>query len=135
MLIACDAGSTTESSATTTSAHDTDVLFPEYRPTGIFMMAGYRGELVLDDEGCLRVEGPGHGSIVPIWPSGYEPDAMGEEVRILNRSGRIAARVGEEVYMSGGEIGRSLEGRRELEERCPGTYWIVGTEVRIPGQG
>jgi hypothetical protein len=63
------------------------------------MMAGYRGELVLDDEGCLRIEG--QGSVVPIWPSDYELDTG---------SDRIAARVGEEVYMSGARSGGRSKG-------------------------
>lgn len=132
---ACGAGPATESSDTTASSRSSDVFFPEYQPTGEVMMAEFRGKLVLDDESCLRVEWPRHGSVVPIWPSDYKLDVTGREVRVLAKSGRVAARVGEEVYMSGGEIGRSLEGRRELEERCPGTYWIVGAEVRIPEQG
>jgi hypothetical protein len=131
---ACGAGPDTESPGTTASSHDIDVFFPEYQPTGDVMTAEFRGKLVLDDESCLRVEWSRHGSVVPIWPSDYKLDTGSGEVRVLAGSGRVVARVGEEVYMSGGEIGRSLEGRRELEERCPGTYWIVGAEVRIPGQ-
>ena len=52
---------------------------------------------------------------------------------MLDERGRVVARVGETVYM-GGEGGRAFEGRRELQERCPGIYWTVGTEVCIPQQ-
>ena len=97
------------------------------------MTAGIRGKLVLDDRGCLRVKDPADRvSVVPVWPAPFELDTEGEDVRVLDASGRVVAQVGREVYMSGGEVGRSLEGKRQLQERCPGVYWIIGTEVRIP---
>lgn len=102
------------------------------------MMAETSGELVLDDEGCLRVEEhPGHADKVPVWPAGYGLDTSGGEVRVLDEEGRVAAKVGERVYMGGGEIPKGQiklgdEGMsKKLFERCPGTYWVVGSEVKI----
>ncbi|CAN5538127.1 hypothetical protein BH24ACT18_BH24ACT18_00780 [soil metagenome] len=68
------------------------------------------GELVLDDEGCLRMLLPGKGSEsgwVPVWPPYFEPKTGGGRVRIVDeRSGRVVAEVGKGVVMSGGDISK-----------------------------
>jgi hypothetical protein len=100
-------------------------------------MAELRGRLTLDEAGCLRVRYRG-GSATPVWPPGLEVNATGDGVRILDQKGHIAARVGEGVYMGGGEA-RALDdltsvGKRtaqELHDRCPGTYWLVAPPVRV----
>ena len=101
------------------------------------MMAEISGKLVLDDGGSLRMEEhPGHIDTVPIWPAGFELDTRGDEASVLDEEGRVAARVGEKVYMGGGGIPEDrvtlADERmlRELFERCPGEYWIVGSEVK-----
>ncbi len=100
-------------------------------------MAEISGKLVLDDGGSLRIEEhPGHTDTVPIWPAGFELDTSGDEASVLDEEGRVAARVGEKVYMGGGGIPEDqvtlADERmlRELFERCPGKYWIVGSEVK-----
>ena len=105
------------------------------------MMAETSGELVLDDEGCLRVKTtPRDPGATPVWPAGFELEKSAGEVSVLDQEGRIVARVGEEVYMGGGEIPRDEidladeRMRRELFERCPGDYWIVGSEVKMLGE-
>jgi hypothetical protein len=101
------------------------------------------GELALDEKGCLRItrDGePGPQDLVPIWPSTFEPDTSGGEVRILDGE-RMVAQVGKAVVMGGGETsakvlrGNDLMGEqelRELSERCPDYYWLVGGGTRIP---
>ena len=94
----------------------------------------------MDDESCLRVNNRGGKDpygFVPIWPPDFRLAAEGDDVRILDEGGRLAAKVGEQVRMGGGEATETLGGvdertARELRERCPGNYWIVGGEVRIP---
>ena len=100
-------------------------------------MAEVSGKLVLDDEGCLRIEEhPGHTETVPIWPANFELDTSGDEVSVLDEEGRVAATVGEKVYMGGGGVPKdrvTLADERMLRalyKRCPGEYWIVGSEVR-----
>ncbi|MDQ3363102.1 MAG: hypothetical protein M3534_15850, partial [Actinomycetota bacterium] len=101
---------------TTTSSSPSgreEVFFPEVRQEGGLdavptAMGG--GELVLDDEGCLRMLLPGKGSEsgwVPVWPPYFEPKTGGGRVRIVDeRSGRVVAEVGKGVVMSGGDISK-----------------------------
>jgi ABC-type glycerol-3-phosphate transport system substrate-binding protein len=66
LTAACGGGTTAQGSnetrttrasapATTTSSAVPEALFAERQPGGEDMMAEIRGELILDDEGCLRV--------------------------------------------------------------------------------
>jgi hypothetical protein len=117
-------------------SHETEVFFPKQpQKTNAYMMAEFRGELLLDERGCLRVRWPGHGSVVPVWPPGFEAEASGGHVSVLDGRGRIVGRVGEPIYMGGGEVppegGNDQEMVRELRERCPGNYWLAAPEVRI----
>ncbi len=118
------------------------VFFPVRQPSvDAYMMAFIRGELVLDGAGCLRLGGEG-GSLVPVWPPGFGLEASGEEVRILNGKGQVVARVGDRVVMGGGEapLAERLPGvdewtKRELQERCPGQYWLAAPDVDVVRQG
>lgn len=112
-------------------------------PASGFATALIRGELVLDEEGCFRIAGRPGGSLVPVWPSGFEARVEGEEVRVLNGRGKTAARVGEGVRAGGGalpsleELGSvDEETARETQERCPSKeYWLVGGGVRVIPRG
>jgi hypothetical protein len=141
LAAACAGGSGAGGDETTASTRGTEVFFPQQRQGGESMMAEVSGKLVLDDEGCLRLEEHlGQTDTVPVWPARFELDTSGGEVRVLDVEGRVAAKVGEEVYMGGGGIPKDqvtlADERmlRELFERCPGQYWIVGSEVRMLGR-
>jgi len=104
------------------------------------MMADTRGRLILDDEGCLRVKGTsGYSDVVPVWPAEFEPEVVGEEVRVLNEEGRGAAKVGADIFLGGGSVGDSIKDgtglsprtARDLRERCQGTYWLAAPPARI----
>lgn len=74
-----------------------------------------------------------------IWPPDYAARAEGGEIRILDEGGRVVARVGDEVSIGGGFIGRrkALEGisgvneqtKRELIQRCPGEYFYAAPHI------
>ncbi len=106
-----------------------------------YLMASFRGELVLDREGCLRVRDE-YGSLVPVWPAGFGVEASGGEVRLLNERGRVVARVGDDIEIGGGEAppaerlaGVNERTKRELQERCPGQYWLAAPDVDVIPQG
>lgn len=101
----------------------------------VYMTAKATGELVLTN-GCLRLKGSdsdiGH---LLVWPAGlFTPNIKDNEIQILDRNRKLVARVGEEVCMSGGEVG-SIQllteyVQRQIPPQCPGPYWVVGLEVR-----
>lgn len=59
---------------------------------------------------------------------------------VLNKNGKVLAREDEYVRMGGGGPPPNLDGItavskstvRELQERCPGDYWLVGIGVSMP---
>ncbi len=138
---ATDPVTTPSSPEPTTAApsSEAEIFFPQQKPDLDRMDAMGGGELVLDEAGCLRMEGGTEAdpySEVPVWPADYELDTSGDEVRVLDARGRLRARVGEEVAMGGGGATEDLGGvdertKLELRERCPGTYFIVGEGVHI----
>ena len=139
-----------EGLANTTSAPppDAGLFFAELKKPQLTPLLAVVGKLFLDREGCLRVNDPTLDSddpgYVPVWPPQYKPDTEDDVVRILDGKGRIVARVGEGVYMGGGEIDTAtleeynfMDERllQELSERCPGRYWLVSNdEVEIRGE-
>lgn len=96
------------------------------------------GVLSVDERGCLRLLQPAvDPDPLPVWPPGYSLDAAGDgPARILDGEGRVVARVGDEIGVGGGptssleEVADADERRlREIRERCPGAYFIVGEVV------
>ena len=94
------------------------------------------GRLIMDDKGCLRIkdkgdEGPGY---LLVWPPHYSLSAEGGEIRILDGKGRVKARVGDEIKVSGAglESDKQLNQERDVPEECRrGVHWIVGERVSI----
>ena len=130
--------------ATALTSPAAEVFFPQLRQAADYPEALGGGMLTLDDRGCIRMKSsPADPGWVVIWPSQFELDTTGNEVRILVDRGHLRAQVGEEVVMGGGEIEDSLEGitgvdertRRAVHERCPGNYWYASPEMSIPRRG
>jgi len=88
------------------------------------------GKLVVDEEGCLRLQ---PGDWIPVWPTNLRLETVDETARIKDGERGIVAEVGKKVYMSGRQIGLSEEKAsprtaRELRNRCPGDsgdYWMA----------
>lgn len=127
----------------TNSQPVSEVFFPKLQPSdGLPPSARIRGELVLDEEGCLRIDGGADTpDTLPLWPSYFELSAEGDEIHILDGEGDFVARVGGRIVTGGGRIHQGgtqqevfenlqrLVGEttaRQLRERCPGPYWLVG---------
>lgn len=122
--------------ATSTHASPDTPFFPRqqgYSGPRTGMSALLTGELVVHD-GCLQVisREPDE-TYTPVWPSDFSLSAAGDEIQILDGSGRVVLRVGEEVRLGGGEA-RSLTNipavdeqlQKELSSKCPSPYWLVG---------
>jgi hypothetical protein len=92
------------------------------------------GKLVLwDYDRCPRIMSEdGLGNYLPLWPPDYAVKMEEGEIAIVDGSGQVVARVGEEVTLGGGPIPHSwdsAEYRRlhgDLPGDCSPPYWIVG---------
>ena len=117
-----------------TSVTEFGILFPRQSAGVDIMEAEYTGRLV-EGEGCLQVNREEETNYVLVWPFDYGLTTIKGVLAVRDGSGQVKVRVGEEIYVSGGEQG--LEGlamdkrlKEELGARCPGEYWRVGSEVR-----
>ena len=119
------------------------------------------GELILVD-GCLRLSytDPTYKDSTPdgvliIWPAGFRLNRDTTPARIINPTGLVAARVGDDVRISGDwskdprptwwpaqptragmvrdEAPDTATLAKELPAECTGPYWIVGDEVSALG--
>jgi hypothetical protein len=114
-----------------------EVAFPRQEPVDgprESMAAELVGELVLED-GCLRIESIyGDGSYLTIWLPEFKIIFDGGVPVVLDGEGVVVGKVGEEIYMGGGE-GREQSMlacvRTQLPPTCGGPYWLVGEGVRL----
>jgi hypothetical protein len=104
-----------------------DVFMPQLKQRDVaFMEALLIGELVVQD-GCLRVINENESTLV-IWQADYFLSENAGILEILDETGNVVARVGEMVYMGGGEQ-RSVnedEMRQPVPEQCSGPFWRMG---------
>ena len=103
----------------------------------------FAGKLVLED-GCLRAEAPprsGHDnrSRLIIWPRSFTLKTEDGYVRVVDATGRIAARVGDHVRFGGSASGSQSARLQELEKElltdCPGPYLWAGEVTAISLDG
>jgi hypothetical protein len=99
----------------------------------------FAGELVLDGK-CLKVDAPlrvRDRVYVPvrpllIWPSALSLSVEHGDVGIVDATGRVVARVGDEVEFSAFDLTyqQAIEhgGLEEISPACWGPYWAVGEE-------
>ena len=95
------------------------------------------GELILDGD-CLRVGRMNDRYADPaiVWPAGFTPHIEDGVVQVRDGAGRTIARVGDELYMGGGEVSASFVSELYYpgkSEKCPGKFWI-GDNVRHPSK-
>jgi hypothetical protein len=108
---------------------DPSVHFPQLKTrSGSFMEALLVGELKLVD-GYLRV-----GEELIIWQPDYFVHNNNGTIEIWDRDGVVVGRVGEEIYMGGGEIEQPPEDKflkEPLPDNIDGPFWIQGAETRL----
>ena len=99
-------------------------------------------QLVLK-EGCIRADAPPPDSISPkslliVWPHSFTLSTEDGSVRIVDETGRIAARIGDHVRLSGtmarwirarSQTARWRELKQLMPKECEGPYWLVGDYV------
>lgn len=118
-----------------TGADGQTIIFPRQAPAVAGMDALLEGTLILDENGCLRVQ---HESMSPaeapviIWHYDFSLAINGEEIVVLNGDGEPVGRVGEWTRMGGGESPTIIE--PEMPQACPGPYWILGSMETLAEQ-
>ncbi len=100
------------------------------RVPNVWMDALFRGDVVVDGAGCIRMDGPDAHTV--IWPRGYRLAPDDADLRVLDGDGRIVGVLGGHFELGGGEVPVLHDGipltaadRERLERTCPGRYWIA----------
>ena len=110
-------------------------------------MERFTGQLVLDGK-CLeaddvirirdRVIMPG-GQVLLIWPESFALDLDDEVAGIVDATGRVVARVGDDIEFSAVSVSyqdaMDHSGKREIPGVCGGGYWVVGEDFGAAGDG
>ncbi|MDQ4078262.1 MAG: hypothetical protein M3220_18705 [Chloroflexota bacterium] len=97
------------------------IYFPRQPPATSYMEALLEGELVLDENGCLRVGvDDGYNPLV-IWHHDFTLRVAGDTIEVLDGEQQVVGRVGAPFRAGGGE-----GTPRNAPDECPGPYWILG---------
>ena len=83
------------------------LFFPRLGPASDFPQA-LGGRLVVRDR-CIHMA-PDEGGGLVVWPHGYSLRSEGGDILVLDGRGEVAAKVGEEVRMGGGQITQDAAG-------------------------
>lgn len=110
-----------------------DVVFlAATEPASVHMEALYKGNVVADAAGCLRLAGTSEQHTV-VWPYGFELRQRDGAATVVKPGGREVGEIGGFFTFGGGEVPTLHEGialpaaQKALAlEKCPGRYWIVG---------
>jgi hypothetical protein len=99
----------------------------------VFMSALFEGRVLVDLAGCLRLDSDDRHTVV--WPRGYGFDTAGGTIRILDATGVVVGRAGDDFRLAGGEVtslhdglGFTAADRALASAHCPGRYWIAAPQ-------
>jgi hypothetical protein len=104
------------------------IAFPRQKPVEgpVMCMAALAVGTLRLEGACLQVRTPDGGILVPVWPGGLSLRVEGEQTLLTYADGRVAARAGEEVCLSGGHSSVTDEWLlQQIPAACRGDYWIV----------
>ncbi len=93
-------------------------------PTEYIMLAPLRGELVIDNNGYLRVKRD-----LILWPYGFSVKTADTEVQIVDDEGKIVGCVGQYISLCGGYVPDFWAEEKlghPLPEGCEGPYFLMG---------
>ena len=105
-----------------------DVAFPQLRARSTihFDLGPLQGKLLIKG-GCLRVsESDEETGRLIIWQPDYFLNNNQGTVEVLDREGKVVARVGEQISLTAaGVTDWERQLREPLPEQCPGPYWVM----------
>ena len=126
---------------------DVEIYFPQQDGTlGVGQqMDRFVGKLIVEHR-CLMVDAPVRvrdrvimpgGRYLLIWPDTFTLDLDDEVAGVVDETGRVVARVGEEIEF--GAVAVTYEeameqsGLRDVSPACSGGYWVVGGDLAAVG--
>lgn len=102
---------------------------PEGQP--VFFSAEYRGEVVLDEAGCFRLDLVPPDNATVLWPAGTTLWARGDQLELRDPRGRRIVSLGASYRFVGGFVAAlddvtdlDASEREATRTRCPGNYWL-----------
>ncbi len=109
---------------------DDSIYFPQLKTrSASFMEALMIGTLEVEN-GCLQVTQEGNDQrMVILWQTDYFLNNNGGSIEMLDRDGIVVARVGETIYLGGGEIGSIEDDQLQapMPEHCSSSpLWLMG---------
>ena len=109
---------------------DESIYFPQLKTrSASFMAALLIGRLEVEN-GCLQVyQEESDQRIVIVWQTDYFLNNNDGSIEMLDREGKVVARVGEMIYLGGGEVG-SIDSdhlQAPISEHCSDSpFWLMG---------
>jgi hypothetical protein len=109
-----------------TTTQVANVHFPRLKmDSGVYMASLFSGKLELKN-GYLYA-----GNAIVIWQPDYFLNDNNGTIEILNRDGKVVARVGSQISMGGGNLSMSVEDinrmiKNPLPPDCKGPFWMQG---------
>jgi hypothetical protein len=109
---------------------DDSIYFPQLKTRSTsFMAALLIGRLEVEN-GCLLAYQEGSDQpITIVWQTDYFLHNNEGSIEMLDREGKVVARVGEMIYLGGGEVGNinSDQLQAPIPERCSSSpLWLMG---------
>jgi hypothetical protein len=109
---------------------DDSIYFPQLKTRSTsFMEALLIGRLEVEN-GCLLAYQEGSDRpITIVWQTDYFLNNNAGSIEMLDRDGKVVARVGETIYLGGGEIGRIEDDKLQapIPEHCSSSpLWLMG---------
>jgi hypothetical protein len=109
---------------------DDSIYFPQLKTrSASFMEALLIGTLVVEN-GCMMAYQEGSDQpITIVWQTDYFLNNNEGSIEMLDRDGKVVARVGEPIYLGGGETGRIEDDQLQapIPEHCSSSpLWLMG---------
>jgi len=109
---------------------DDSIYFPQLKTrSASFMEALMIGTLEVEN-GCLQVTQEGNDQrMAVVWQTDYFLNNNEGSIEMLDRDGKVVARVGETIYLGGGEIGGIEDDQLQapMPEHCSSSpLWLMG---------
>lgn len=128
VLIALGAACDGSASPTDAEVVEGIIFLVESQVPGGYRDALYQGRVVLDAQGCVRLESSEPATVV--WPHGSRLVTRGGELYVVDKGGSELAKIGGESRFGGGYTAPShaylsRRDRNILASRCPGDIWIA----------